>query len=203
MKTKCIYCDKEIEKDLYHIKRAKNNFCSIKCKSLYQHKQNLIVLKEDYAILKIKDIEILIDKEDIIKINKLKWSYKYDKTVASYYVQAWERNKTEKTRKRILLHRYLMNTPKGLECDHINRNTLDNRKYNLRNVSSLENAQNKGFYKNNKSGYKYISWSKANNIWVCEIKNNKKVIYRKCRKNLKELVNLRDEFLKGGDAKCQ
>ena len=82
--------DKESRNTKRFRKRAKNNFCSIKCKSLYQHKQNLIIIKEDYAILKIKNIEILIDKEDIIKINKLKWFYKYDKTVESYYVHAWK-----------------------------------------------------------------------------------------------------------------
>jgi len=33
------------------------------------------------------------------------------------------------------MHRIIMNTPKGMECHHKNRNTLDNREANLENVT--------------------------------------------------------------------
>ena len=203
MKIKCNYCNKEIEKDEYHIKRAKHNFCSIKCKALFQQKQNTIIIKKDYAILKIKNIEVLIDIEDIEKINKYKWITKFDKKINSYYVNAWERNKKENNRKRIILHRYLTNCPQNLQVDHINRNTLDNRKTNLKICTLLENLQNKGFYKNNKTGFKYISYHKKKKTYICEIKKNKKIIFRKSCKNLEKLVNYRNVFLKGGDIICQ
>lgn len=192
---KCKYCGKEVERDLYHIHRVKNNFCSRKCKALYQNKQNNIIIKENYAILKIKNIEILIDIKNIERINKYKWYLKYDDTVKNYYIYTWERNNYF-NRKSISLHRFIMNTAKNMECDHINRNTLDNREINLRNVTQIENLQNKGFYKNNKSGYKYIYWSKVYKIYICEIKRNKKIIFTKRSKNLLELVKYRDEFLK-------
>ena len=200
MKVKCDYCGKQFENWESKIKRSKHHFCSTKCKSLFQQKQNTIIIKNNYAILKINNAEVLIDFEDIERINKFKWCAKFDKTVNNYYISAWERNKTEKTRKRVILHRFLMNTPKDMECDHINRNTLDNRKNNLRNIPQIENLQNKGFYKNNKSGFKYIYWNKTNNIYVCEIKKDKKVVFRKYRKDLSKLIMLRDEFLKRGDA---
>lgn len=39
--------------------------------------------------------------------------------------------------------RYLLNTPDGLECDHINGIPNDNRLVNLRNCTHLENCQNR------------------------------------------------------------
>ena len=43
----------------------------------------------------------------------------------------------------VLLSRFLMNTPKGMECDHINRCPNDNRMCNLRNGTKLQNLMNK------------------------------------------------------------
>lgn len=59
----------------------------------------------------------------------------------------------------ILLHNALMRTPKGMVVDHINRNTLDNRRENLRIVTHSENAKNRAGYGACK--YKYMSVNKA------------------------------------------
>lgn len=42
----------------------------------------------------------------------------------------------------ILLHRLVMNAPKGVSVDHINRDKLDNRKTNLRFANQSQNAAN-------------------------------------------------------------
>lgn len=44
--------------------------------------------------------------------------------------------------KKVYLHRYIMNCPDGFCIDHINGNSLDNRKSNLRICSFRENARN-------------------------------------------------------------
>jgi hypothetical protein len=44
------------------------------------------------------------------------------------------------------------------EIDHIDRDTLNNSIYNLRDVSRLENTRNKGNNTNNTSGYKGVSF---------------------------------------------
>jgi hypothetical protein len=58
----------------------------------------------------------------------------------------------KKDGRQVKMHREIMQCPFFLEIDHINRNGLDNRKINLRQVTTAENLQNKRPYKNNKSG---------------------------------------------------
>jgi len=53
--------------------------------------------------------------------------------------------------------------------DHINGDRSDNRIKNLRNTDMTGNARNKCIQKNNKSGYKGVSFDKINKKWVAYI----------------------------------
>jgi len=56
-------------------------------------------------------------------------------------------------RKDIFMHRYLMGDPIGLQIDHINHDTLDNRRSNLRFATASQNAWNRrGFGKTGVKG---------------------------------------------------
>lgn len=79
----------------------------------------------------------LIDFEDLEIINKWNW---YFNTQHKGYACRDTTFKGQK--KRLYLHRYLMNAKKGQCTDHINGNTLDNRKKNLRIVTQRQNMQN-------------------------------------------------------------
>jgi hypothetical protein len=61
-----------------------------------------------------------------------------------------------KKRKMVLMHRIITNTPDGMECDHINGNSLDNRRENLRICTHMENIRNRPLSKNNTTGYKGV-----------------------------------------------
>jgi hypothetical protein len=63
------------------------------------------------------------------------------------------------------MHRLINNTPKGSVTDHINGNTLDNRKVNLRSANQSENCYNRGKMSNNTSGYVGVCWDKATGQW--------------------------------------
>lgn len=54
------------------------------------------------------------------------------------------------------MHRLLMQPPKDKQVDHINLNTTDNRRSNLRVCTWLENSRNSGRHANNTTGYKGV-----------------------------------------------
>lgn len=90
-------------------------------------------------------------------------------------------------RKNIMLHRFIVDCPRDKEVDHINGDTLDNRRSNLRIVSRSENNQNRSITNpNNKtSGIKNISWNKSLEYWVVRVKT-KGIIITKYAKTLEE-----------------
>ena len=61
--------------------------------------------------------------------------------------------------------------------DHIDRNSLNNRKYNLRPATTQENNRNHSKNKKNTSGFTGVYWNKANEKWCSNIKVNNKTIY--------------------------
>lgn len=143
---KCDCCGKIFERIKFFVNNNKKNYCSYECRFKGQQLNNNIKIKSNYAEMiinspKYGNLIFLIDIDDIEKIEKYKWSAKYNKNVG-FYGQTQERN-NRKNRKSIKLHRYIMNCPDNLVVDHINHNTLDNRKCNLRNVTQLENSRNR------------------------------------------------------------
>ncbi len=50
------------------------------------------------------------------------------------------------------MHTLLMQTPAGLEVDHLNQNGLDNRRSNIRNATKSQNQRNKRVPKTNQLG---------------------------------------------------
>jgi hypothetical protein len=64
------------------------------------------------------------------------------------------------------MHRLLLSPSKNSVVDHVNGNVLDNRRANLRVCSQQQNTFNRKIGRNNKSGYKGVSWDKTHNRWV-------------------------------------
>lgn len=59
----------------------------------------------------------------------------------------------------ILMHRLIIDAPRGVQVDHINRNGLDNRRVNLRLATPGQNNANAKIRSDNTSGYKGVCWS--------------------------------------------
>jgi hypothetical protein len=79
--------------------------------------------------------------------------------------------------KRIYMHREIMKTPKGMECDHINGDKLDNRRENLRNCTQAQNKRNLGIRKNNSTGYKGVCFRKDIKQFQAQITVDRKAVY--------------------------
>lgn len=72
------------------------------------------------------------------------------------------------------MHREIMNAPKGMEVDHANRNTLDNRRENLRLATRHQNAMNMGIFANNTSGFPGVTYQRQERKWQSRIWANGK-----------------------------
>ena len=59
--------------------------------------------------------------------------------------------------KNLLLHRFIMGNPKGMDVDHWDRNPLNNRRNNLRIASRTQNNMNAKVRSNSKTGFKGVN----------------------------------------------
>jgi len=132
----------------------------------------------------------LVDDNDYNKLmqmgnwhaNKCTDKLKNNKTVDRFYAKRdiWL-GKGKK--KRLLMHRVIMNVPNNMCIDHINHDTLDNRKENLRICTPVQNQQNQIQQKNTTSKYKgvYLAKNRYKNkiytYWQAQIVINKKHMY--------------------------
>jgi hypothetical protein len=114
-----------------------------------------------------------VDPKDFIRLSQFRW-YCNNRRHTSYAIRnRWEGKK----RKKITMHREVMNTPEELVCDHINRNGLDNRKGNLRNCTQRENSLNNGAYSGSTSRYKGVYRNKGADKWATCIKGDGRKIH--------------------------
>jgi len=145
-------------------------------------------MKNEYEIrgdvtaifLKRKDgsrLETLIDTADLPRAMEFPWAWgpHWDRHTKSFYSEGKSYHGQGKKREYYSLHRWIMQPEPGYEVDHINHDTLDNRRRNLRILPKGTNQQNyAGARKDNKSsGIRGVSWNKKLNKWVAKYRKNK------------------------------
>ena len=92
----------------------------------------------------------IIDDEDFERVSKIKW---HVHTVNDPLKPPYASGYLKKPYRLVLLHRFIMNPPKDLQIDHINGNSLDNRKSNLRVCTANQNKANHKKHRNSKSRF--------------------------------------------------
>ena len=108
------------------------------------------------------NVTFTIDAEDLSKLIKLNycWNAVYNEIVDNYYAVSTQYYKDEngaRKQKSVLLTEVITGEK---PIDHINNDTKNNRKYNLRKTIHKTNATNrKSRNINNKSGYRNVSWN--------------------------------------------
>jgi hypothetical protein len=134
---------------------------------------NEIVTEEDISKVYLYDkdckkcAECIIDTSDIDLVKDIKWHTHKNRDGDLYCVS----NKTGP------IHRLIMNAPDNMVVDHINHNTLDNRKENLRVCTNQQNVTSCKTHKSNISGCKGVYWSKDKNKWTVQVTINNKTKY--------------------------
>ncbi len=121
----------------------------------------------------------LVDDEDFERVNQYKWyAHKSSSSPPSkkryfYGFYAVRNVNVGGKREGIRLHRFILDAPSGVTVDHINGNTLDNQKSNLRLCSDAENSRNRAFQSNNTTGFKGVCRN-GRNRYTAKLKSLKK-----------------------------
>lgn len=101
-----------------------------------------------------KGLVALVDDDDYDFLMQWKWcASDCSRGLGTKFYAVTQIRTFEYKRKRIYMHRVIMGEPLNLCVDHINGDSLDNRKENLRSVTVSENAAHK---QPSKSKYDYL-----------------------------------------------
>lgn len=140
----------------HRIKMGKNN----KLYNDYKIMSNYVIIYTN------NNYEIYVDLDDFDKVKHICWTFNNNYVIG------------KDNGKRVRLHRLIMNLSTGDNklVDHINHNTRDNRKQNLRIVNSSQNAMNRVKRTNNTSGTVGVHYNKRDKVWQSTISIDKKRI---------------------------
>jgi hypothetical protein len=85
-----------------------------------------------------------------------------------------------------------MNPPDGMMVDHINHDTLDNRRFNLRVCTKTQNQFNAKLRRDSTSGYKGVGFHKVTQKWMAYIRANNVQYHLGLFKTIREAVIARN-----------
>lgn len=124
----------------------------------------------------------IVDDEDYQELSKYKWY------VGSRGYAIRHPKMIKGIRKgHIAMHRIIINAPDGMEVDHRDGNRLNNQKVNLRICTRKQNLHNQKTAKNNKSGYRGISYRNKDQVWVASLACDGKIYSRWCKTKQKAI----------------
>lgn len=180
-KCKCYACGKYKDVLRQNLLTGVVKTCGCR-KGFYNYnkrKVNTYDLSGEYGIgYTSKGETFLFDLEDYEKISSYNWYINQDG-----YVKCSTPN--------MFLHRFVMNvTESNLEVDHIHHNIADNRKAELRIVTTSQNQMNQ-LPRKHSSPYKGISWHKNKKAWIAQISLNGKLKYLGIYKDLQDAIDAR------------
>lgn len=162
---------------------------------MYKKEDNIFVKNDDGSYLmkvQYKNIwyNVYIDEDDFEKVSKRHWRSSHKKRKVYIVSGSKAKNNT------VYLHNYIMNYTYifGYEVDHIDGNSLNNRKCNLRLVTRQENIINTRVRIDNQIGIRGVSFSKKEKRYVTDFCYNKKRYYPPHWKTIEEAIYCRKFF---------
>ena len=138
---------------------------------------NIFINCGNYYEIKIayKDIfyTTYISPEDYPKVSSVHWRTSHKRNNKVYIIGNVEKCKP------VYLHNFILDyiPANGYEVDHLNGNSLDNRRENLQIVSRQENIDNTKVHMDNQIGIRGISYDENNNRYVCDFSNHGVRVY--------------------------
>jgi hypothetical protein len=159
--------------------------------------KNKYEIRGDVTVIFVKQklvvYEFLIDTEDLVKVSQFNTTW-HRNTSLDNFIYAMTKPQTNFVRSNVLMHRLIMDCPDDKFVDHINHDTLDNRKVNLRIVTKGENTRNlKGARSDNSStGYRGIT-KNTDGMFKLDVSVSNKRYHLGTYKDLEQAKNIMDE----------
>lgn len=104
----------------------------------------------------------LVDDEDYERVARYRWHLHS----AGY---AGRSAGTRATRHYVLLHRFILDPPSGVQVDHADMDKLNNQRSNLRLCTRSQNLRNTPAPAHNTSGTKGVWWDGKRGKWTAQI----------------------------------
>jgi hypothetical protein len=124
---------------------------------------------------KNKGLHVTIVDECDSDLSQLNWHIKTNTDYQLYAIRKPSLENNFRWMHRCILERVLGRAlTKDELVDHINSDTLDNRRENLRVATQSQNQSNRGKQSNNTSGFKGVCWSSSSKKWLAAIRVNGK-----------------------------
>lgn len=117
----------------------------------------------------------LVDDADFEGLSRYRWTLS-DREGGGYARRSGRSSEGESPRGCVYMHRQIMGAKADQQIDHINHDTLDNRRSNLRFCTQSQNRAN-GRWRTAKSGFRGVyPAGERSRKWGAKIKANKQVV---------------------------
>jgi hypothetical protein len=101
----------------------------------------------------------IVDTADFEWLNEFNWFAYWSRQTQTFYAAK------QISHRLTGMHSFILNCKIGERVDHVNNNTLDNRRENLRKATAAENSRNCRISKRNVSGFKGVHFRKEFGTW--------------------------------------
>lgn len=144
-------------------------------------------------------LTVIVDADVLDRIKLFKWCI--SACAGKKYAVRSASIKNNALKKTIYLHREITEAVlREQKVDHINGDTLDNRKENLRVTSNVVNVLNRTVLNsNNTSGVRGVAWSKQQNQWRARVKIRNSCLhlgYFKHKQDANRVIREYHDFIK-------
>lgn len=112
----------------------------------------------------------LVSDCDYERASQFKWSL--DVNGYACRMESYVGSDGKRKRRKVLLHRFILDAPPHLQVDHIDHDKLDNRRQSLRLVTRTQNRANSRPRRNSSSRYKGVHWHKRDQCWCVMLRTN-------------------------------
>lgn len=196
--TKCLVCGAIIPSDVKTLKRFPPKRCMVCSNIGNRHNaetfRNSWCVKEDCAICNVEFhkqiVSFYIDADMYDEISKYTWRISQKRQ--KYYVVTGSNKKGTM----IYLHQMILPDRKeGYEIDHIDGNSLNNRKCNLRLITRSENARNMLATRiDNQIGVRGISYDSKSHMYHVDFSYDGNRFYVKPWENIEDAIYARSKL---------